>query len=240
GYALVAVAVSDVHLVGLRIIEQLGDLPETIGRVAVGRREIRPDAQQELSFFGELQHHAVVAAVAADPHVAGVIDGDAVVRGGPLVVLVLDPLDAAPVTTEVALLVELEDWRRLGAAHRGLVVERLLVRRERIRAVDDPDVILRVDRHADRLTLIPVIRKRFRERRIDFKARHLHAAGLGLSRRRFLHQTLADTQSDEGGDERGANQKVTFSVHTVPPGRPEDVPYLLKLLNSAAPGPCLY
>jgi hypothetical protein len=40
------------------------------------------DHHQELAVLRELQHHAVAAAVAADPHVALVIDGDAVVRAG--------------------------------------------------------------------------------------------------------------------------------------------------------------
>src|SRR2546425_3811523 len=66
-----------------------------------------PDLHQELAVLREFQDLIVVIkravfapAVAADPHIALVIDGDAVVRIRPIVALAR----AAPVADEVALL----------------------------------------------------------------------------------------------------------------------------------------
>src|SRR5437899_1709976 len=94
-----------------------------------------PDLHQELAVLREFQDLIVVIkravfapAVAADPHIALVIDGDAVVRIRPIVALAR----AAPVADEVALLVELQNgeqerstpqrvawrWRRFPSARR--------------------------------------------------------------------------------------------------------------------------
>src|SRR5205814_6839185 len=99
------------------------------------------DLQEELAVLGELQDHVVAerlraaglpflllavlsrgglpapgrrraAAVAADPHVAAVVDRDAVVRVGPVVAL----SRPAPVADEIAGGVELENRRRRRAA----------------------------------------------------------------------------------------------------------------------------
>ena len=110
------------------------------------------DLQQELAVLRELQDLRVLGVVAANPDVALVVDGDAVIRQRPLVALAR----AAPVADEVAGLIELEHRRRghaavaargrrrRGGAHLGAFVQRPRA------AVDDPDVILLVDRHADR------------------------------------------------------------------------------------------
>src|SRR3989442_1976569 len=81
-----------------------------------------PDLHQELAVLREFQDLIVVIkravfapAVAADPHIALVIDGDAVVRIRPIVALAR----AAPVADEVALLVELQNGRSRNAALRS-------------------------------------------------------------------------------------------------------------------------
>src|SRR5207248_1129119 len=135
-----------------------------------------PDLHQEPAVPRELQDHVVVergarlaltlvllpvlprrrlsaaggrtaASVAADPHVPFVVDGDAVVRVRPVVAW----SGAAPVSDEGAGRVELQDRRRRRAALRGRR------RRRRVQlagfqgagAMDDPYVILGVDRDAD-------------------------------------------------------------------------------------------
>src|SRR5262245_10857414 len=49
---------------------------------------------------------------------------------------------------------------------------------ERACAMNDPDVILRIDRHADGLAKNPVVRQRLRPKRIDFEARSHFTCGL--------------------------------------------------------------
>src|ERR1044071_5608075 len=70
------------------------------------------------------------------------------VRRRPLVAVAVF---SAPMAEQVALLIELHDRRRLLAARAGLLVGGGFHRIERIRSVDDPDVILGVDGDANRL-----------------------------------------------------------------------------------------
>src|SRR6185436_15285851 len=140
-------------------------------------RTLLADLQDELAVLGELQDVRVWAAVAADPDVPLVVDEDPVVAVGPLVALA----GAAPVPQQVARLVELEDRRGARAAQlRGLLLDPLLVVGERRRAtMHDPDVIVGIDKDADRLSEHPVIRHRLRPERIDFEPRRLDR-GLAL------------------------------------------------------------
>src|SRR5205823_14528013 len=96
------------------------------------------------------------AAVAANPHVAFVVDGDAVVRVGPVVALPR----SAEMADQRAGRIELENRRRRRTALRRRRVGRRVhfARLERAGAMDDPDVILRVDRDADRLAEDPLVR----------------------------------------------------------------------------------
>src|SRR5207248_3495126 len=120
------------------------------------------------------------AAVPANPDVAFVVDGDAVIRVGPVVALAR----STPVADQVAGGVELENRRRRSAALRGRRRGRGvdLAGLEGSRAMDDPHVILCVDRNADRLTENPFVRQRLRPQRIDFEARRLERLWLGLPR----------------------------------------------------------
>src|SRR6185295_19453486 len=92
--------------------EDLRDLAERPRVVAAGAAPFHPELLDELSVLRELQHLSIVGAVAADPNVALVVDGDAVVRLGPLEALA----GAAPMADEVACGVELEHGRRRDAA----------------------------------------------------------------------------------------------------------------------------
>src|SRR5262249_10331673 len=86
------------------------------------------------------------AAIAADPDVALVADGDAVIRMGPIVPLAF----AAPMSDQVSGFIEFEDRRSRGAAlsggRFGLGVQFAWF--ERPATMDDPDVIAGVDRDA--------------------------------------------------------------------------------------------
>ena len=152
------------------------------------------------------------AAVAADPHVAFVVDGDAVVRIGPVVALAR----AAPVADQIAGLIELEHRRRRRAALRGRRIRGRVhfARLERAGAMNDPDVILRVDRDADRLAEDPVVRQRLGPQRIDFEPRRLHRRGRGAERRPSIESARAEAERGRAGQEDGADAKV--SVHGAP------------------------
>ena len=84
GDALVAIAVGDIGLVGLRIDPDLGDAAEILQIVAAAVLAEVADLQQELAVLGEFEDVRVLLAVAADPDIALVVDMDAVVRLRPL------------------------------------------------------------------------------------------------------------------------------------------------------------
>src|SRR5262249_6303757 len=148
------------------------------------------DLQQELAVLGELQEVGVLVAVAADPDVALIVDVDAVVRLRPLVALAW----SAPRAHEIAIGVELQHRRRLFAAVRA--------RWRALRAfsvvvpgggpaVYDPDVILLIGPHADRVA--EQARERFWPERIDFEDRRLHHIALRLGRVLQNHLTQAES-----------------------------------------------
>ena len=93
--------------------------------------------------------------VAADPDVAFGVDVDTVLVAGPVVAL----SRPAPGGKEVALLVELEHGGGGDTAIRALRVERraALVFGQRARALQDPDVVIRVDCNTGGLADDPVI-----------------------------------------------------------------------------------
>ncbi len=123
------------------------------------------DLQHELAVLRELQELVVGdrlkpgrplrrAVVAADPDEALVVDMDAVLALRPLVARA----GAAPGLDEIARRVEHHDRRR---RHRGLL------RLERARPVQHPDVVLRIDGDAGRIAELPL-------------RRHLRPAGVDL------------------------------------------------------------
>ena len=97
----------------------LATMPKCSVSVAVDRHALLADLHQELAVLRELQHHAVAGAVAADPDVALVVDGDAVVRRRPLVAVAVG---AAPVAEQVALLDRTRGSAAPSAARAGLGV----------------------------------------------------------------------------------------------------------------------
>ena len=130
------------------------------------------ELRQEFAVLCELQNVCVARAVAADPDVAFVINGDSMIRLRPLIARA----GAAPVSDEISRLIELKDRRSLGAARarRRVLVGAGFAGRKRVWAMDNPDVILCVDRYPDSHSDVPVIRQRLRPQRIDFKSRCPH------------------------------------------------------------------
>src|SRR5262245_35891887 len=142
--ALVQVAVGEIRLVLFGVDEDLRDAAERhliVAAAHVSRLAVfvqRPlarfgvaDLEHELAALRELEHLRVAFAVAADPHVAFMVDRDAVIGRGPLVPLA----GAAPMSHERALGVELEDRWRSGTALVGeMRLERFLLLSERPRA----------------------------------------------------------------------------------------------------------
>ena len=139
-----------------------------------------PICSRNLPAPSELQDLRVLAAVAGEPDVALVIDGDAVIAVGPVVALP----GTAPRLHQIAGLVVDEHRRRDlaaladrarrrsrlagGGARLRLIVSApgvadldvggLEVVFDGVRPMDRPDVVLRVDRQADRRAGHPVIR----------------------------------------------------------------------------------
>ena len=107
-HAFVQIAVRDVCLICFRVDKNLGNATEVLRVIAAARLAGVAELSDELAVLRELQHLGIVRAVSADPHVAFVVDRDAVIRFGPLVAL----SRTAPVADQVARLIELENRRR--------------------------------------------------------------------------------------------------------------------------------
>ena len=90
-----------------------------------------------------------------DPDIALIVDYDAVVRIRPIVALPR----TAPVPDEIALLIELRNgWSRKAAFRGRRILSRLdFLGVERAGAMDNPDVVVGIDRYADRLAEQPVV-----------------------------------------------------------------------------------
>ena len=146
---------------------------------AAGQRSALAELFDEFAVGGELQHHAVALAVAAEPDKALVVDQDGVLLQRPVVAEVV--AGAAPRLHDVAGLVEHQHRRRRHAAFRARRIERcaFLVVGQRARPLKHPDVVLRVDGDAADLAEDPVVRQRLRPVRIDPERRALRAAERG-------------------------------------------------------------
>src|ERR1700677_94488 len=86
-----------------------------------------------------------------------------------------------PATEEVSFLVELEHWRRGHTALGGWGIRRgpdfhLL---ERVRAMNDPYVIVSIDGHPCDVSQNPMIRERLRPHRVNFESRCLETVLVG-------------------------------------------------------------
>src|SRR5258706_22363 len=213
GDALVEIAVGDVRLVGLGVDPDLGHPPEVLRIVAAGVLAVAAELHQELPFLGELQDVGVLRSVAAEPHVALVVDMHAVRAFGPLVARPR----AAPGSHQVAGLIE-HQYRRGRAAALGdgrILLEPLFVDMQPSgAAMDDPDVVLIVDPHADGPAEQPVIRQRLGPQRIDFEHRRLDRRSRG--RGPVFQESLAGSEHGQGRHERRTDYEIAPSLPASP------------------------
>src|SRR5581483_3999108 len=161
-----------------------------------------------------------------------VINGDAVVRLRPFVAL----SGAAPAPDQVAGLIELEYGWGLRAAVAGLLIRRRLVRRERVLPVDDPDVILRVNRHADGHPDVPVVRERLRPERINLEPGR-HDRTFSLNGRHPLQHALTNEERDKECErDRADIDMVSFHNSSPQPGTPCNHESVPRAVASVTPG----
>src|SRR5882672_243350 len=209
GDAFVEIAVGDVGFVGLGIDPDLGHPPEVLEVVAAGVLAVAAQLHQELPLFGELQHLGVALAVAAEPHVALVIDVDAVRSLRPLVAR----SRAAPGPDQVAGLIEHHYWRGRAAAFGDgrFQLEPLFVVVQPSRAaVNDPDVVLIVDPHSDGPAEQPMIGQGLRPQRVHFEHRRLD--GGSRSAGPVFEKGLAGPERDDRRNECRADIKVALPL----------------------------
>src|SRR5689334_7298599 len=107
--ALIQIAVGDVSFVGFGIDEYLRNSAEVFLIVAAAVFSRMTVLRKKLTILGELENLSVVCAVAANPDIAFVIDGDSVIRLGPLITLT----GSSPMSDQISRLIELEDRRGL-------------------------------------------------------------------------------------------------------------------------------
>ena len=88
-HAVIAVAVGDIDLVGLRVHRHIRGASEILGVVAVVLRTLMADLQQKLALLRELQNLRIAPAVARKPDIVLVVDENAVLRLGPFISLAL-------------------------------------------------------------------------------------------------------------------------------------------------------
>ena len=100
--------------------------------------------------------------------------------------------------------------------------------------MDDPDVIVRIDPHADGLAEHPVIGQRLRPQRIDFEARRLHA-GLRLRGGRFVEHRLGDGKSRECRSKSTGEQEIPSALQIVHHRLPREAQTSHRTLHRATP-----
>jgi hypothetical protein len=184
---VIAVAIGRVDFVRLGIELERRHQAELAQIRARGQRAALAELFDEFAVGGELQHHAVALAVAAQPDETIVVDQDGVFLQRPVVTQIV--ARPAPRFDDVAGLIEHQHRRRRHAAFGAWRREgcALLVVRERARPLEHPDIVLRIDRHAADLTEDPVVGQRLWPVRIDAKRRALRAGRHDRSEQQCEH-----------------------------------------------------
>src|SRR5580658_8362549 len=183
---MVPVAVGYIEFIGLRIDKDLGRLSEVFQVVAAFALTGLTDLHQKFAVLSEFEYRVILRAgaalrcpvVAANPYVALVIDGDPMVRNRPIEALPW----TTPIPEKTTLLIELENRRRRYAAFgRRRAGRRVhLARLERARPVNNPNMVFRIGRYADRCTQNPVVWQRPRPSQVHFKFRRHERGGVHL------------------------------------------------------------
>src|SRR5216683_4174415 len=216
--AVIAVAIGYIQLVGSVVDKQFRRSLQVFGVVAALALARVADLHEEFAALSEFQDHVVMVAlgirataVAADPHVAFVIYGDAMVRIRPIVT----SARATPVPDEVAFFIELKNGRSRNAALRsgrfrsGVNFHGFVG----IRAMDNPDVVLGVHGYADGHALDPMVGKRLRPEGVHFKLRRFD--GGGSDGGSFFEDGGNDAESGEKHWKR--DDQTKFVLHCFPP-----------------------
>ena len=142
-----------------------GALDQTVG--LLGRLA---DRHEEFAVVGELQDHAVVLTVAAEPDIAFVVDEHAVLVLWP--VIALGGFRSAPRLDHVARLVELDDrWRGVAADRLVAALGALVAIIHRARPLADPNVVVLVHEDAADLPQDPILGHGLGPSRVDLKFR---------------------------------------------------------------------
>src|SRR6516225_4936862 len=172
GDAVIEVTIGHIEFVGRRIDHHVGGAADAHLIQAVGLLGRLADRHQEFAVVGELHHHAVVLAVAAEPDIAFVVDEHTVLVLRP--VIALGGLRSAPRLDHIARLVELDHRGRGVAADRLVATLGALVAIiHRARTLADPDIVVLVHEDAADLPEDPIVRQRFRPAGIDLEFRRL-------------------------------------------------------------------
>jgi hypothetical protein len=108
--------------------------------------------------------------------------------------------------------IEFKHGRCFGAAgaSRRILVSSGFVRRERIGAMDDPDVILSINRYANGHSHQPAIRQRFGPERVYLEARR-HDSLFALHTGSLLECAFGDGKGGERNNKKRADIKITLS-----------------------------
>src|SRR5215467_9863019 len=201
----VAIAVGNITFIGLGIDVDLRDPSEVLRVVAARVLALMPGLRQELAVLGELQDLGILGAVAAEPDIALAVDEHTVHRFRPLVARAR----GAPGVDLIALRIEREHRRGRLAAVCGWRIELralLVVVQRRSAAMDDPQVVLGVDRSTDGHAEQRLSRERLRPHRVDLEHRDLdHVL---LRGRNPLQHEYPDADSNDAGDERRAGCEI--------------------------------
>src|SRR3984893_1520613 len=168
-HAAIGIAIRSKHFLGRHIDRNVGRRAESLGRIRVVALALLADLEDELAVHGELEKLTILLAVAGQPNEIIVVDEDAVLALGPLVV----PRGTAPTANHITGLVEDENWRSGDAAVgcRGVLLGGTLARSERARTVHDPDAVVFVGGNARDLPEDPIVRQRLRPERVGLKLR---------------------------------------------------------------------
>ncbi len=119
---------------------------------------------------------ALAVAVATNPHVTLIIHCDSVRRNRP----VISCPWPAPVPNEVASLIKLENRRCCSAAitYNWILLRVCLLQIEGTLAMDNPDMVLGIDRHADGHSENPMVWQGLRPHWVHFKPWGLDTGGM--------------------------------------------------------------
>ena len=185
--SLVSVSVPDEGLVAVLVEGDLRHLREVRPAVGVNSLSGFPHLHQETAVPRELENVGIALAVPADPDVVHGVHLKAVIRCWPGV-LAARPTEGIH---QIPLHIELQHVGSPFTTHGVRLIwphVSLVPRIQRVPAVDDEDVVTRIDAHTNHVAQNPVVRKRFGHAGVE---NHVIVAGYGRAARQFAGVLLA-------------------------------------------------